>query len=347
MQNMIFKRKLPIPKEIKEQYPLTAELAQVKARRDKEIADVFTGKSGKMVLIIGPCSADREDAVLEYCERLAKLQEAVSDKLVLIPRVYTNKPRTTGDGYKGLLHQPDPRKTSDMLEGVIAIRRLHTNVLANTGLPTADEMLYPDNYRYLSDLLSYVAVGARSVENQEHRLTSSGIDVPVGMKNPTSGDISVMLNSIMAAQGSHTFLYRGWECHSHGNPLSHAILRGYVNKHGASLPNYHYEDLMYLYELYKERGLQNMAVIVDTNHANSGKHFEQQIRISKEILHSCRQSPEIKSYVKGLMIESYLEDGSQKISDDAIYGKSITDPCLGWEKSERLVYDIAEQLALM
>ena len=261
MQNMIFKRKLPIPKEIKEQYPLTAELAQVKARRDKEIADVFTGKSGKMVLIIGPCSADREDAVLEYCERLAKLQEAVSDKLVLIPRVYTNKPRTTGDGYKGLLHQPDPRKTSDMLEGVIAIRRLHTNVLANTGLPTADEMLYPDNYRYLSDLLSYVAVGARSVENQEHRLTSSGIDIPVGMKNPTSGDISVMLNSIMAAQHPHTFIYRGWEVDTTGNPLAHAILRGYVNKHGESMPNYHFEELERLCNLVHDQLLERLEII--------------------------------------------------------------------------------------
>ena len=321
MQNMIFKRKLPIPKEIKEQYPLTAELSQVKARRDKEIADVFTGKSGKMVLIIGPCSADREDAVLEYCERLAKLQEAVSDKLVLIPRVYTNKPRTTGDGYKGLLHQPDPRKTSDMLEGVIAIRRLHTNVLANTGLPTADEMLYPDNYRYLSDLLSYVAVGARSVENQEHRLTSSGIDVPVGMKNPTSGDISVMLNSIMAAQHPHTFIYRGWEVDTTGNPLAHAILR--------------------LYNAYTAKGLQNMALIVDANHANSGKKYQEQPRICKEVLHSCRHSGEIKSMVKGFMVESYLEPGCQKISD-GVYGKSITDPCLGWEETIRLVQDIAD-----
>ena len=312
MQNMIFKRKLPIPKEIKEQYPLTAELSQVKARRDKEIADVFTGKSGKMVLIIGPCSADREDAVLEYCERLAKLQEAVSDKLVLIPRVYTNKPRTTGDGYKGLLHQPDPRKTSDMLEGVIAIRRLHTNVLANTGLPTADEMLYPDNYRYLSDLLSYVAVGARSVENQEHRLTSSGIDIPVGMKNPTSGDISVMLNSIMAAQHPHTFIYRGWEVDTTGNPLAHAILRGYVNKHGESMPNYHFEELERLYNAYTAKGLQNMALIVDANHANSGKKYQEQPRICKEVLHSCRHSGEIKSMVKGFMVESYLESGCQK-----------------------------------
>ena len=341
MQNMIFKRKLPIPKEIKEQYPLTAELAQVKARRDKEIADVFTGKSGKMVLIIGPCSADREDAVLEYCERLAKLQEAVSDKLVLIPRVYTNKPRTTGDGYKGLLHQPDPRKTSDMLEGVIAIRRLHTNVLANTGLPTADEMLYPDNYRYLSDLLSYVAVGARSVENQEHRLTSSGIDIPVGMKNPTSGDMSVMLNSIMAAQHPHTFIYRGWEVDTTGNPLAHAILRGYVNKHGESMPNYHFEELERLYNAYTAKGLQNMALIVDANHANSGKKYQEQPRICKEVLHSCRHSGEIKSMVKGFMVESYLEPGCQKIGD-GVYGKSITDPCLGWEETIRLVQDIAD-----
>ena len=341
MQNMIFKRKLPIPKEIKEQYPLTAELSQVKARRDKEIADVFTGKSGKMVLIIGPCSADREDAVLEYCERLAKLQEAVSDKLVLIPRVYTNKPRTTGDGYKGLLHQPDPRKTSDMLEGVIAIRRLHTNVLASTGLPTADEMLYPDNYRYLSDLLSYVAVGARSVENQEHRLTSSGIDIPVGMKNPSSGDISVMLNSIMAAQHPHTFIYRGWEVDTTGNPLAHAILRGYVNKHGESMPNYHFEELERLYNAYTAKGLQNMALIVDANHANSGKKYQEQPRICKEVLHSCRHSGEIKSMVKGFMIESYLEPGCQKIGD-GVYGKSITDPCLGWEDTVRLVQDIAD-----
>lgn len=341
MQNMIFKRKLPIPKEIKEQYPLTAELSQVKARRDKEIADVFTGKSDKMVLIIGPCSADREDAVLEYCERLAKLQETVSVKLVLIPRVYTNKPRTTGDGYKGLLHQPDPRKTSDMLEGVIAIRRLHTNVLASTGLPTADEMLYPDNYRYLSDLLSYVAVGARSVENQEHRLTSSGIDIPVGMKNPTSGDISVMLNSIMAAQHPHTFIYRGWEVDTTGNPLAHAILRGYVNKHGESMPNYHFEELERLYNAYTAKGLQNMALIVDANHANSAKKYQEQPRICKEVLHSCRHSGEIKSMVKGFMIESYLEPGCQKIGD-GVYGKSITDPCLGWEDTVRLVQDIAD-----
>ena len=341
MQNMNFKRKLPVPKEIKEQYPLTDALAKVKQARDAQIADVFTGKSDKLVLIIGPCSADREDAVLDYCERLAKLQEAVSDRLILIPRVYTNKPRTTGDGYKGLLHQPDPEKRPDMLEGVIAIRRLHTKVLANTGLSTADEMLYPDNYRYLSDLLSYVAVGARSVENQEHRLTSSGIAVPVGMKNPTSGDISVMLNSILAAQHPHTFIYRGWEVDTTGNSLAHAILRGYVNKHGESRPNYHFEELEYLYNVYAAKGLQNIALIVDANHSNSGKKYAEQPRICKEVLHSCRHSADIKAMLKGFMIESYLEPGCQKIGE-GVYGKSITDPCIGWDVTVRLVQDIAE-----
>ena len=341
MEQMKFIRRLPEPMEMKQEIPLKPEYAELKERRDKELADIMTGKDDRFLLIIGPCSADREDAVLEYCERLAKLQEAVSDKLVLIPRVYTNKPRTTGDGYKGLLHQPDPRKTSDMLEGVIAIRRLHTNVLANTGVPTADEMLYPDNYRYLSDLLSYVAVGARSVENQEHRLTSSGIDIPVGMKNPTSGDISVMLNSIMAAQHPHTFIYRGWEVDTTGNPLAHAILRGYVNKHGESMPNYHFEELERLYNAYTAKGLQNMALIVDANHANSGKKYQEQPRICKEVLHSCRHSGEIKSIVKGFMVESYLEPGCQKIGD-GVYGKSITDPCLGWEETIRLVQDIAD-----
>ena len=341
MKNMHFKRKLPVPKDIKEQYPLTPELAAVKAARDTLIADVFTGRSDQLVLIIGPCSADREDAVLDYCTRLARLQEDVSDRLVLIPRVYTNKPRTTGAGYKGLLHQPNPEAKEDMLEGVIAIRRLHTNVLKETGLSTADEMLYPDNYRYLSDLLAYVAVGARSVENQEHRLTSSGIDIPVGMKNPTSGDISVMLNSIMAAQSQHTFIYRGWEVETDGNPMAHAILRGYVNKHGEAIPNYHYEDLEHLYEAYAARGLENMALIVDANHSNSAKQYWQQPRICKSVLHSCRHSENIKSMVKGFMVESYLESGSQKIGE-GIYGKSITDPCIGWTETERLVKDIAE-----
>ncbi len=341
MKNMNFKRKLPIPQDIKAQYPLTDELAAVKAERDAMIADVFTGKSDKLILIIGPCSADREDAVLDYCTRLARLQEKVEDKIVMIPRVYTNKPRTTGEGYKGLLHQPNPEKEADMLEGLIAIRRLHINVLAQTGLSTADEMLYPYNYRYLSDVLSYVAVGARSVENQEHRLTSSGIDVPVGMKNPTSGDISVMLNAILAAQHSHTFIYRGWEVETAGNELAHAIFRGYVNRHGEAIPNYHFEDLEHLYHSYTAKGLQNIALIVDANHSNSNKKFAEQPRICKEVLHSCRHSDAIRNMVKGFMVESYLEEGTQKIGE-RIYGKSITDPCLGWDATERLVQDIAD-----
>ena len=341
MKNMHFRRKLPVPAEIKQQYPLTEDLAKVKMQRDCMISDVFTGKSDKLVLIVGPCSADREDAVLEYCDRLAHLQQKVSDRLILIPRVYTNKPRTTGYGYKGLLHQPDPEQDSDMLEGVIAIRRLHTNVIAQTHLTTADEMLYPSDYRYLSDLLSYVTVGARSVENQEHRLTSSGLSIPVGMKNPTSGDISVMLNSIMAAQHPHTFIYRGWEVETTGNNLTHAIMRGYMNKHGQSIPNYHYEDLEYLYNAYAAKGLQNMALIVDANHANSGKQFQAQRRICKEVLYSCRHSEHIRTMLKGFMIESYLEEGSQKIGEH-IYGKSITDPCLGWKDTERLILEIAE-----
>ena len=343
MKNMHFKRRLPFPKVIKEQYPITAELAQVKEARDAAIADVFTGKSDKMVLIIGPCSADREDAVLDYCSRLARVQEKVADKLILIPRVYTNKPRTTGEGYKGLLHQPDPEKESDMRLGVIAMRRLHTNVLAETGLSTADEMLYPDNYRYLSDLLSYVAVGARSVENQEHRLTASGIAVPVGMKNPTSGDISVMLNSILAAQRQHTFIYRGWEVETTGNNMAHAILRGYVNRHGEAIPNYHFEEMERLYEAYAAKNLENMALIVDANHSNSNKQYWEQPRICKEVLHSCRHSSNIKSMVKGFMVESYIEEGSQKIGE-GVYGKSITDPCIGWPATERLIQEIAEMI---
>ncbi len=341
MRNMKFKRKLPVPKEIKERYPLTATLAAVKEVRDREISDIFTGKSQRMVLVIGPCSADREDAVLDYCTRLAALQEDVQDRLVLIPRVYTNKPRTTGAGYKGLLHQPDPSGESDLLEGVIAIRRLHTGVLANTGLSTADEMLYPADYRYISDLLSYAAVGARSVENQEHRLTASGLGIPVGMKNPTSGDISVMLNAIAAAQMGHTFIYRGWEVETAGNEMAHAILRGYVNRHGESLPNYHFEDLEHLYDTYQARNLQNMALLVDANHANSGKQPEHQRRICKEVLHSCRQAPHLRGMVRGFMVESYLEPGCQTIGG-GIYGKSITDPCLGWADTQRLVKELAE-----
>ena len=341
--SMIYEKKLPTPVEVKEQYPITFQAEQTKAKLDAEIAKVFRGESDKKLLIIGPCSADREDAVIDYISRLRKVQDKVNDKIIIIPRIYTNKPRTTGDGYKGMLHQPDPNEKPDMLQGIIAIRKLHMRAIAETGFGCADEMLYPENYRYLSDLLSYVAIGARSVENQKHRLTSSGLDIPVGMKNPTSGDISVMMNSITAAQHSHTFIYRGWEVETSGNPLAHAILRGYVNKHGQSMSNYHYEDLIHLAETYEKSALANPAVIVDANHANSGKKYLEQVRISKEILHSCRYNPEVKKLVKGLMIESYLEDGCQKIGEN-VYGKSITDPCLGWDKTERLIYDIADVL---
>lgn len=343
MMNMDFVRKLPIPKEIKEQFPIPEEVKKVKAERDAAIADVFTGKSDKFLLIIGPCSADREDSVLDYVNRLAKVQDKVKDKILIIPRIYTNKPRTTGQGYKGMVHQPDPTKSEDMLEGLIAIRKLHTKALTETGLGCADEMLYPENHRYLSDILSYVAIGARSVEDQQHRLTASGLMVPVGMKNPTSGDYSVMLNSIIAAQSQHTFLYRGWEARSKGNPLTHAILRGYVDKHGNSHPNYHYEDLVRLYDMYSAKDLENMAVIIDANHANSGKQFMEQIRICNEVLHSCRHNNDIRKIVKGFMVESYIVDGCQRV-EEGTYGKSITDPCLGWEKSEKLIYDIADQL---
>lgn len=338
---MEFLRKLPIPKDIKEQFPMKENLVKIKEERDEEIRKIFTGEDNRLALIIGPCSADIEDSVIDYISRLAVVQEKVKDKVLIIPRIYTNKPRTTGDGYKGMVHQPNPEKESDMLEGIIAIRRLHTRAIAETGFTCADEMLYPDNHRYLSDLLAYVAVGARSVENQEHRLTASGMTTPVGMKNPTSGDISVMLNSITAAQHSHTFIYRGWEVVTSGNELAHAILRGSVDKHGKTHPNYHYEDLISLYDTYQACNLKNMGVIVDTNHSNSGKKYLEQIRIAKEVLHSCRHSADINSMVKGFMIESYIEDGAQKIGE-GIYGKSITDPCLGWEKTERLIYDIAD-----
>ena len=339
--NMNFKRKLPIPKEIKEMYPISDEGALAKEKNDLEIAKVFTGESDKLILVIGPCSADKEEPVIEYISRLRKLQEKVEEKIIIIPRIYTNKPRTTGAGYKGMLHQPNPLEDPDMLKGIIAIRKLHMRAINETGFSCADEMLYPENHRYLNDLLSYVAVGARSVENQGHRLTASGIDIPVGMKNPTGGDITVMLNSIKAAQGSHTFLYRGWEVESSGNPLAHAILRGYVDERGHSVPNYHYEDLQSLCEIYTENDFKNPALIVDCNHANSGKKYEQQVRIAKEVLHSTRHSDDINKLVKGFMIESYLVDGCQKASE-GVYGKSITDPCLGWEKTENLVLDIAE-----
>jgi 3-deoxy-7-phosphoheptulonate synthase len=340
---MEFYRKLPIPKDIKEQYPLTSDLATLKEAEDKEIRNVFEGKTNKFLLVIGPCSADNEDSVIDYISRLRTVQDKVSDKIVIVPRIYTNKPRTTGEGYKGMLHQPNPNEHPDMLKGIIAIRSLHMRALKETGFSCADEMLYPENHRYLSDVLSYVAVGARSVEDQQHRLCASGLDIPCGMKNPTSGDISIMLNSIVAAQHSHTFIYRGWEVKSLGNPHAHAILRGYVDDRGVSHPNYHYEDLISLYEAYSAKGLSNMAVLVDTNHSNSGKQYLEQIRIAKEVLHSCRHNADVRSMVKGLMIESYIEDGCQKIGEN-VYGKSITDPCLGWDKTEKLIYDIAEAL---
>ena len=339
--NMIFKRKLLIPKEVKEMYPISPEGALAKRANDALIQAVFTGESDKLLLVIGPCSADREDAVIEYVSRLRGLQERVADKIVIVPRIYTNKPRTTGAGYKGMLHQPNPQEHSDMLRGLISIRKLHMRAINESGFSCADEMLYPEHHRFLDDLLSYVAVGARSVEDQQHRMTASGLDVPVGMKNPTGGNLSVMMNAIKAAQAGHTFIYRNWEVESKGNPLTHAILRGYVDSHGITHPNYHYEDLAHLYELYEQSGLVNPAVLVDTNHCNSGKRYGEQIRIAKEVLHSTRHSVEIRRLVKGLMIESYLEDGCQK-PGEAVYGKSITDPCLGWEKTERLVLDLAD-----
>lgn len=339
--DMEFLRKLPTPQELKEQFPVSNKVMQIKEERDKEIRDIFSGKSDKLILVIGPCSADHEDAVIDYISRLRKVQEKVSDKIFMIPRIYTNKPRTIGVGYKGMLHQPDPEKESDMLKGIIAIRQLHKRAIEETEFTCADEMLYPENHRYLSDLLSYVAVGARSVEDQQHRLTASGVGIPAGMKNPTGGDISVMMNSIIAAQSGHTFLYRGWEVKTKGNPYAHAILRGYVDKFGRNIPNYHYEDLQHLLEQYDGKDLENPAVIVDTNHSNSGKNYLEQIRISKDIMHSCKVSPEIHNLVKGLMIESYIEDGNQKVGDHC-YGKSITDPCLGWEKTEQLIYELAD-----
>lgn len=339
--NLTFEKKLPIPQEIKEMCPLSEKYKKIVQDREKEIADIFTGKNDKLILIIGPCSADKEDSVIDYISRLRNVQEKVRDKIFIIPRIYTNKPRTTGDGYKGMLHQPDPNEKPDILKGIMMIRDLHIRAIKETGFSCADEMLYPENYRYLDDILAYVAIGARSVENQQHRLTASGISVPVGMKNPTSGDLSVMMNAITAAQHKHTFIYRGWEVHSDGNPLAHAILRGYVNKHGQSQPNYHYEDLALLCNFYDEFGLENPAVIIDTNHANSGKQPLEQMRIAKDVMHSARHDSAIKKLVKGFMIESYIEDGAQKIGE-CIYGKSITDPCLGWEKSEKLIYELAE-----
>ena len=340
---MNFHRKLPIPQQVKAEYPLSARMTEVKAARDEEIRAVFDGRSDKFILVIGPCSADHSEPVLEYISRLRRIEEQVSDKILIIPRIYTNKPRTTGQGYKGMLHQPDPDAKPDMYKGIVAIRELHLAALRDYDFSCADEMLYPENYRYLSDLLSYVAVGARSVENQQHRLTASGIGAPVGMKNPTGGDLGVMMNSIVAAQSSHTFIYRGWEVTSEGNPYAHAILRGYIDYAGRSTSNYHYEDLLRVRELYEKSNLTNPSVIVDTNHNNSGKKYLEQVRIAKDIVHSRNENADIKGLVKGLMIESYLEDGAQSVGEH-VYGKSITDPCLGWEKTERLIFDLADKL---
>lgn len=340
---MNFIRKLPIPQDIKSLYPIDEKSAKIKNEREEEIKKIFRGETEKFILIIGPCSADNREAVLDYISRLRTVQDEVKDKILIIPRIYTNKPRTTGDGYKGMLHQPNPDKNPDMLKGIVSIRDLHMSALKDYGFTCADEMLYPENHRYLSDLLAYVAIGARSVENQQHRLTSSGISEPVGMKNPTSGDLSIMMNAITAAQHSHTFIYRGWEVVSEGNPYAHAIMRGYVDYAGKSVSNYHYEDLVKLYNLYNDTGLVNPACIVDTNHANSGKQYLEQIRIAKDVVYSRNHNADIKKMVKGLMIESYIEDGAQKIGEH-IYGKSITDPCLGWEKSKDLIYKIADTL---
>ena len=341
--SMNFQRKLPIPQEVKKEYSLSDKMEQVKAERDAQIREVFSGTSDKFILVIGPCSADYSEPVLEYISRLRKVQEQVSDKIIIIPRVYTNKPRTTGQGYMGMLHQPDPDAKPDLYKGIVSLRKLHLEALRDYGFTCADELLYPENYRYLSDLLSYVAVGARSVENQQHRLTASGVEVPAGMKNPMSGDLNVMLNSIKAAQSSHTFLYRGWEVISDGNPFAHAILRGYVDYAGKSTSNYHYEDLVQLDELYAASGLVNPSVVVDTNHNNSGKKYLEQVRIAKDVVRSRKHNADIKRLVKGLMIESYLEDGAQCVGGH-VYGKSITDPCLGWEKTERLIFEIADRL---
>ena len=339
--NMDFERKLSIPQEVKELYPITAKTAEIVDKTTMELKNIFSGKSDKLALIIGPCSADNEDSVIDYISRLRTVADKVQDKILIIPRIYTNKPRTTGAGYKGLLHQPDPNQKPDLFKGIVATRELHMRAIQETGFACADEMLYPENHKYLDDILAYVAVGARSVENQQHRLTASGIEVPVGMKNPTSGMLSVMLNAIYAAQHKHTFIYRGWECHSQGNPYAHAILRGYSNKHGQSMPNYHYEDLKLLCQEYEKQELENPAVIIDTNHANSGKDPFQQPRIIKDVMSSVKFDPQIKKLVKGFMVESYIEDGAQKIGE-GVYGKSITDACLGWEKTEKMIYELAE-----
>ena len=336
-------KRVPTGDEIKELYPLSSELKAIKARRDEEIRKIFVGDDDRFIFIIGPCSADNEDAVCDYQNRLAKVADEVKDKILVIPRIYTNKPRTTGDGYKGMLHQPDPTKASDMLEGLYAIRKMHIRAIRETGLTAADEMLYSENWQYVDDILSYVAIGARSVEDQQHRLTASGMDVPVGMKNPTSGDYNVMMNSCIAGQHHHTFLYSGWEAHTDGNPLTHCILRGALNKHGQSISNYHYEDLLFVAQEYDGKGFANPGIIVDTNHNNSAKQYEQQPRIASEVLHSMNYEPLLRKMIKGFMVESYLEPGAQKIDEHRIYGKSITDACLGWTETEAMIYSMAER----
>ncbi len=341
--SMNYFKRLPDPEVLKQEYPMTPELIKLKEERDREIRDVFTGASDKFLVIIGPCSADREDAVCDYVERLSKVNEKVKDKLIIIPRIYTNKPRTTGEGYKGMLHQPDPNKEPDLYAGIASIRKMHINAITIGGMTCADEMLYPENRSYLDDVLSYEAIGARSVENQQHRLTASGMDIPVGMKNPTSGDFGVMLNSVIAAQSSHEFIYRGYSVNTDGNDLAHVILRGGVNKYGICIPNYHYEDLERLHELYMAKGLKNPAAIIDANHSNSNKKYKEQLRITSEVLHSRRYNDDFKKLVKGVMIESYIEEGTQKISDNMVYGKSITDPCIGWADTEKLLYKIADE----
>ena len=340
---MTVNAQLPLPADLKAEYPLTEKLRQIKIERDREIRDIFTGASDKFIVLAGPCSADNEDSVCEYVTRLAKVSEKVSDRLMVIPRIYTNKPRTTGEGYKGMLHQPEPDKAPNLYAGILAIRKMHIRVMEESGLTGADEMLYPENRSYLDDILSYEAIGARSVENQQHRLTASGMDIPIGMKNPTSGDMSVMLNSVYAAQHPHSFIYRGWEVRTNGNELAHTILRGGVDKYGKNIPNYHYEDLARLAEMYEKWNLKNPAVIVDVNHSNSSKQYKEQIRIVSEVMHSRNYNPELKRLVKGVMIESYLVEGRQDIAENLVYGQSITDPCIGWEDTQRLIYDIAEK----
>lgn len=339
---MFVNAELPLPADLKAQYPLSRDIIELKEKRDKEIRDIFTGASDKFIVIVGPCSADNEDSVCEYVERLSKLNEKLSDRLMIIPRIYTNKPRTTGEGYKGMLHQPSPDQDPDLLAGIIAIRKLHTKAIEVSGMTAADEMLYPENRSYLDDVLSYEAIGARSVENQQHRLTASGMDIPIGMKNPTSGDLSVMMNSVIAAQSAHRFIYRGMDVSTQGNDLAHVILRGGVDKYGTCIPNYHYEDLMRLLAIYQEKDLKNPAAIVDANHSNSNKKYKEQIRIVSEVLHSRNYNPDLKKLIKGVMIESYLEEGNQTIDCNRVYGKSITDPCLGWEDTEKLLYKIAD-----